>query len=154
MANGLIHVKFASLFKVRRVLLRQNARTFQRINFSVQGLFYRGQISHLICKLNVHINTVVSVVEECMHGLIFFPKLTICGIPNACQKHCSLGFLLWFIGRLYISGTHQTVISGSESERFLKHVRWFQWIYVFKGFMDILRKTSNYFKEFPGLENL
>ena len=40
--------------------------TFQGLNFSFQGLFYRRQMNLLMWKLRVLINIVVSVVHECI----------------------------------------------------------------------------------------
>ena len=37
----------------------------------------------LMCKLNVLVNIVISLVDECMHGFKFVPKLTIFGVPDA-----------------------------------------------------------------------
>ena len=50
---------------VRRVLSEHNSRTFQGLNFRIQGIFEWAHINLLTCTLTVLINTFASAVDEC-----------------------------------------------------------------------------------------
>ena len=45
--------------------IQGDSRTFQGLNFRIQGLFEWAQMSLLTCTLNILIKNVVSAVDEC-----------------------------------------------------------------------------------------
>ena len=50
---------------VRRGLSEQNSRTFQGLNFRIQGLFEWAQMNLLTCTLNALINIFAYAIDEC-----------------------------------------------------------------------------------------